>query len=88
MADDHARARALAEVIVRADVGTPLHPVESNIVQFAIAGRFGSAAELVARARERGLLFFATGPRTARLVTHLDLDDDGVRRAEVLFGEL
>jgi len=88
MADDHARARALAEVIVGAAVGTPLHPVESNIVQFRIADRFGSAAELVASARERGLLFFATGPRTARLVTHLDLDDDGVRRAEVLFREL
>ena len=38
-------------------------------------------------ARERGVLVSVLGPRFARLLTHLDVDDAGIDRAvEVLTG--
>ncbi|MFO0751022.1 MAG: GntG family PLP-dependent aldolase [Myxococcota bacterium] len=88
LGDDHARAKALADILVKSGVGQPLHVIETNIVQFAIAERFGSANELCQRAKDKGLLFFPTGARTARLVTHLDLDDAAVARAGKIFAEL
>jgi threonine aldolase len=43
------------------------------------------APALVAAARQEGVLIGAIGPRTARLITHLDVDDAAVDRAiEVL----
>lgn len=75
MADDHQRARRIAELLEQHDVGTPLHPIESNIVQFEVHPRFSSAKGLVDSLRARGVVFFPTGETTARLVTHLDVDD-------------
>jgi threonine aldolase len=88
LGDDHARARALAELLVRHEVGTPLHPVETNIVQFAIHPRFGNAKSLVERASARGVHFFPTGELTARLVTHLEVEDAHVRAVDEVFGTL
>ncbi len=86
LADDHANARALAERLaaatpVRLDLGT----VQTNIVVFHLPDAGPGAAELVARAREQGVLLNAFGPRTVRAVTHLDVDRAGCERAaEVL----
>jgi threonine aldolase len=45
------------------------------------------APSLGAAARADGVLVSVLGPRIARLVTHLDLDDAGIDRAiEVLTG--
>lgn len=88
MCEDHSRAQHLAEIIARHAIGTVLHPVETNILQFAVHTRFESAAALVARAAERGLLFFPTGPQTARLVTHLDFDDAALAHATRVFETL
>jgi len=88
LADDHARARALADMLVRHAIGTPLHPVETNIVQFAIDPRFASAQALCALAADRGVLFFPTGAATARVVTHLDFDDDDLARVDAVFASL
>lgn len=88
LGEDHARARVLAEVLARTGVGRALHPIDTNIVQFAIDARFESATALVQQAAERGLLFFPTGPRTARLVTHLDFDDAALAHATRVFEAL
>ncbi len=88
LADDHARARALAELLARHAIGTPLHPIESNIVHFAVHPRFSSAGALVDSARERGVAFFPTGPASARLVTHLDVDDGDIARVDKAFATL
>ncbi|MCC6621286.1 MAG: low specificity L-threonine aldolase [Deltaproteobacteria bacterium] len=88
LVEDHQRARVLADALVRTGVGQPLHPIESNIVQFRVADRFGSSQELVQRAIARGVTFFPTGPMTARLVTHLDLDDAAIARAVAAFEAL
>ena len=86
LADDHARAQRLAFAIAEAVDGVlePEH-VETNIVVLDLASTAWTAAELAAAAREAGVLVSVIGPRTARLLTHLDVDDDDVARAaEVL----
>ena len=99
MADDHRRAAALAELLVKHDIGRPLHAVESNIVQFAVSPRFGTAAggdttavgtakALADSASARGVVFLPTGPATARVVTHLEVDDAQLAQVDKVFAEL
>jgi len=82
LADDHARARRLADAVaaVRPDLVDP-DTVETNIV--VLDGL--AAADVAAAARDEGVLVSVLGPHRVRLVTHLDVDDDGCERAaEVL----
>ena len=86
LSDDHARAQRLAFAIAEAvdDVVVAEH-VETNIIVLDLASTSWSAAALAGAAREHGVLIAALGPAFARLVTHLDVDDDGISRAvEVL----
>ncbi len=89
LAEDHTRARALADALaaVRPDVVRP-GEVETNIVVLDLSAG-PSAPEFASAARERGVAVSVLGARTARLVTHLDIDEAGVDRAvEVLTGLL
>ena len=73
--EDHANARAFAERLkAGAAVLLDLATVQTNIVVFHLppAGPI-DAPTLSARARERGVLVNAFGPRTVRAVTHLDV---------------
>ena len=82
LAEDHARARRLAEAV--AEVGDGLvdvGAVETNIVIVELAGTGLDSAGVAARCRADGVLVSAFGPRRVRLVTHLDVDDDGIDRA-------
>jgi threonine aldolase len=74
LADDHARARHIAAAVaaVRPELVDPA-TVETNIVVLSAPDL--AAAQVAADARERGVLVSALGPRTVRLVTHLDVDD-------------
>jgi threonine aldolase len=72
LADDHARARRLAEAL-----GVDPATVPTNIVVLEVA----DAAAVAGQAAEHGVLVSALGPRVLRLVTHLDIDDDGVELA-------
>jgi threonine aldolase len=72
LADDHARARRLA-----AALGADPATVDTNIVVLDAA----EAATVAAKAGEQDVLVSALGPRFLRLVTHLDVDDDGIDRA-------
>ena len=65
---------ASAERIERARVRTNIVPLDLSKSTVDGAG-FGAAA------RERGVLVSVLGPRTARLVTHLDVDDAAIERA-------
>ena len=54
-----------------------------------IAATRWAAEGLAAAAREQGVLLSVVGPRRVRLVTHLDVDDDGAKHAaEVVAGLL
>jgi threonine aldolase len=58
--------------------------VRTNILVFNLTDAARDAATVVARARERGVLLFAFGPRTLRAVTHLDVSAEACARAGAL----
>lgn len=80
LADDHHRAKQLA-------TGIDAHPLaaadapESNIVIFEIAEEVGGVEDFVQRLDDAGVRTFPFGGRRVRAVTHLHVDDDGIRRA-------
>ncbi len=82
LADDHARARRLAERVADAAPGV-VDPasVQTNIVPLDLTGTRLDARGLSARAADDGVLVSVVGPRRVRLVTHLDVDDAGVDHA-------
>jgi threonine aldolase len=75
LAEDHANARAFAErVRDGAPVELNLDTVQTNIVVLQLPPSLPiDAPTLSARARERGVLVNAMGPRIVRAVTHLDV---------------
>ena len=79
LADDHARARRLAEGLAVMPGVTGLDPgeVETNIVVFLVPDAPAFAAHLAAD----GVLVVPIDGRRVRAVTHLDVDDEGIDRA-------
>jgi threonine aldolase len=79
---DHENARHLAEGLAELP-GIRLDPskVVTNIVVFDTEGTGRTAAELSAELKARGVLANATGTYTMRMVTHYDVDRDGIDRA-------
>lgn len=74
LADDHANAKTFAaRLAADSSVELDLATVQTNIVVFRLTPAAPDAATVVNRARERGVLVFAFGPRTVRAVTHLDV---------------
>ncbi len=82
LAEDHRRARALAERIAAAPaLAVDLAAVETNIV-FADTRPSGlRAADVVGRLASRGVLCLDEGPFAVRFVAHLDVDDAGIAAA-------
>lgn len=88
LADDHTRARRLADALerVRPDV-VDTSAVDTNIVVLDLT-RGPGAPQLAAAARERGVGVSVLGAHVARLVTHLDVDDAGIDHASQVLSEL
>lgn len=82
LGEDHLRARALAAHLKGLEF--PCKTPETNLVYFQIE----RAPEAVAWLLERGLKACATGPEEVRLVTHLDVDDASIARAQELLSQL
>jgi threonine aldolase len=79
IADDHARARRLAEGLVEAGVKVDLDQVETNFVQIDVGP---DRAGAIGRMKERGVLVSTTvHPTVVRAVTHLDVADDDIDTA-------
>jgi threonine aldolase len=82
LAEDHANARLMASHLARSRrVMLDLNTVRTNILVFDLTAEAPDAPTVVARARERGVLVFAFGPRTIRAVTHLDVSRQQCDRA-------
>jgi threonine aldolase len=79
LAEDHARARRLAEGLA-AMPGVEIDPatVETNILVFAVP----DAPAFCAALREDDVIMIALDGRRVRAVTHLDVDDDGIGQAQ------
>ncbi len=82
LAEDHANARAIADLLADAVPGC-LKPedVETNIVVVDLTATGKSVAEVVAEAKAEGVLAGGVGATTLRLVTHLDISAEDCRRA-------
>jgi threonine aldolase len=78
LAEDHARARRLGEAVAEKWPGS-IDPtaVVTNIVAFT----HPDPAGLIAHLAGDGVLAGTIAPGVMRLVTHFDVDDDGVERA-------
>jgi threonine aldolase len=84
LADDHVRARRLADALAPFGL-VDAAAVRTNIVPLDLTKAALDAPALGAAARAEGVLVSVLGPRVARLVTHLDVDDADIDRAiEVL----
>ncbi len=82
LADDHARARRLAEGWAAAGVPVDLARVQTNFVQIDVGALGLTAAEALARLADAGVGLSGTvRPGVLRALTHLDVDDDDVERA-------
>jgi threonine aldolase len=80
MADDHANAQLLASILANTGTVDPAS-VETNIIMLDLSDARLTASELVAAARDEGVLLGAVGPYAARLITHLDVTADDCRKA-------
>lgn len=80
--EDHDNARAFAEAISRID-GITLEPalVQTNLVFFSVDPELGTAAQLSAKLKLRGVKINATAPTRLRACTHLDVDREMVLHA-------
>ena len=83
LADDHANARRIAEILGAAPRSRVLEPVETNLVIFDVTDPAPDAKTRVTRARDAGVLLNAIAPRRLRVVTHLDVDRAACERAAV-----
>ena len=80
LADDHANAQTIAELVAGTGVVDP-QAVETNIVLLNLSASALSAHELVEAARAEGVLIAAVGPQVVRLITHLDVTAGDCRKA-------
>jgi threonine aldolase len=82
LAIDHDNAKVFAEAIHNIE-GIILNPadVETNLVFFDVDPDHGSAAQLSAQLKMRGVRINASGSQRLRACTHLDIDRDMALRA-------
>ena len=89
LAEDHANARRLAARLSESRrVLLDLATVQTNIVVFRLDASGPDAAQVVERARERGVLVFAFGSRTVRAVTHRDVSTTQCEKAADVLVEI
>jgi threonine aldolase len=82
LAEDHRNARVIAERLRASKrIVLDLETVQTNILVFGLSSDAPDAPTVVERAKERGVLIFAFGPRTIRAVTHLDVSRQQCERA-------
>jgi threonine aldolase len=86
LADDHRRARKLAEAL--SEIGPlkiDLDTVQTNIVVIDVAESGFSVEECTLLLERQGVLVVPFGRTTVRAVTHLDLDDADVDKSITVF---
>jgi len=82
LADDHARARRLAEGLAAAGIPVDLEQVETNFVQIDVGPLGLVRAEALSHLRDAGVGLSATiHPTVIRAVTHLDVTDGDLDQA-------
>lgn len=87
--DDHANAQLFARRLAQSPrIRVDLASVQTNIIVFHLADDAPDAPSVATRAKERGVLVFALGPRMIRAVTHLDVTREQCEQAANVLVEL
>ena len=86
LAEDHANAKLLKDLLVKGGVQVEEVPNMTNMLYFPLKEDGIDGDEFTARCFERGMLIHPIAPHRIRLVTHLDIDREDVERgaAEIL----
>jgi threonine aldolase len=90
LADDHRRARRLAEGLARIPgIAVDLETVQSNIVRFDVAAMGHTTSSFAEAVQKAGIrVTGGAGPSGVRMVTHRQIDDGSVDEALHAIGEL
>ena len=89
LVEDHANARLVAVRLAQSPrIVLDPNSVQTNILVFTLAAGAPDAPTLVATARARGILINAFGPRTIRVVTHLDVSRQQCEQAAGILADL
>jgi threonine aldolase len=84
LAEDHARAKRLAEALAAAGLPVDVEAVETNFVGIDVASVGVDAREARARIAEEGVQVGLLRPGVLRVATHLGVGDDDIERASEL----
>ncbi|MBB1283963.1 aminotransferase class I/II-fold pyridoxal phosphate-dependent enzyme [Flavisolibacter sp. BT320] len=76
---DQQHAIQLAEALQGKDFVETVLPVETNIIIFSVKSRFDPKS-LVARMKEENILWYAISPTEVRIVTHLDISPEMIKK--------
>ena len=88
LADDHARAKRLAEALGEMP-GVEVAPVTTNIVYFTVTEEAPKSPDQVdLELRERGVLVNSRGGGCFRAVTHVGIGDEDLKSAAEAFGQI
>ena len=87
LTEDHANAAEIGATIQKKNFVTQVLPVETNIIIFELIDKM-TAAELVAKLKERDILGYAISPTRVRLVVHLDITKEMTERTIEAFTQL
>jgi threonine aldolase len=87
--EDHRHARILADAFESTEgFAMECGPVETNLVWVAVDRSLGTAAEVAAYLRWRGILVSVLGPQLLRACTHLDVTREQVDAAAAVIRQI
>tara|TARA_R110002096_G_scaffold169779_11_gene341602 strand:+ start:5457 stop:6464 length:1008 start_codon:yes stop_codon:yes gene_type:complete len=75
--EDHQRAKEIANALKSKSYVQSIYPVETNIVIFKLKEDYPSE-QFISEMKSKGILVAGMGPQIIRMVTHLDVDDQGM----------
>lgn len=82
LGDDHRRTGQLRKLLEETGAYRATHEAQTNILYVEPThAKIPGGLELEKLLRTHGILVNATGPRSIRFVTHLDVDDEGITKA-------
>jgi threonine aldolase len=87
--EDHKNARMIAERLAESKkVYIDFSTVQTNILIFRLSPDGLDANTVTAKAAEKGVLMFALGKNTIRIVTHLDVTAEQCKQAADILTEI
>ena len=79
LTDDHVAAKEIARALIEKDFIGKIMPVETNIIIFEVINSY-TPKELVERLKQDDILCLAISPTQVRMVTHLDVTKEMLKK--------